>query len=176
MGKAFQFSERHLFTPRGSSDRYDILPQAPTTARQPLFDTMRNFLTNLVPTDRVTIIDPYFFTTRNVLTYPSIVANVLGPAVNSVSRITFVRDGTKDVPGLYSAVSTALKALNGSLTISDHTTSDFHNRFWIVDGTRGLVVGTSLNGVGNRICLVDYLNQIDVASIVQELNARGIIL
>jgi hypothetical protein len=39
----------------------DILPQAPTAARQPLFDTIKNFLTNLAPTDSVTIIDPYFF-------------------------------------------------------------------------------------------------------------------
>jgi hypothetical protein len=154
----------------------EILPQASTTTRQPLFDVIKKFLTQLAPSQSVTIVDPYFFAARNVLTYPSIVANVLGPAVNAVSQITFVRDGTKDVPGLSAAVVTALKSLNSSLTISDHTTSDFHDRFWIVDGTRGLVLGTSLNGVGNRVCLLDYLSETDVAAIVQELSARGIVL
>jgi hypothetical protein len=49
--------------------------------------------------------------------------------LNAVSKITFVRDITKDVTGLPAAVTSALKALNGSLTISDHSTSDFHDRF-----------------------------------------------
>lgn len=154
----------------------DILPQAPTAARQPLFDVIKKFMAQLAPTQSVTIVDPYFFASRNVLTYPAIVANVLGPAVNTISKINFVRDGTKDVAGLSAAVVAALQALNGSLTISDHTTGDFHDRFLIVDGTRGLVLGTSLNGVGGRVCLLDYLSATDVATIVQELAARGIAL
>ena len=152
----------------------EILPQAPHTTRQPLFEVIKKFLSHLAPARSVTIVDPFFFAARNVLTYPAIVANVLSPALATVRTITFVRDRTKDVAGLPAAVATALKAVNNALTISDHTTSDFHDRFWIVDGTRGLVLGTSLNGVGSRICLLDYLNNTDVARIVQELAARGI--
>jgi len=154
----------------------NILSQASTTGRQPLFDVIKKFLARLAPAQSVTIVDPYFFATRNVLTYPSIVADVLAPAASVVSKITFVRDKTKDMAGLFGAVSAALKSLNNSLTMSDHTTGDFHDRFWLVDGTRGLVLGTSLNGVGNRVCLIDYLSQTDVAAIVQELAARGIVL
>jgi hypothetical protein len=152
----------------------DILPQAPTAMRQPLFDVIKKFLAHLAPLQNVTIIDPYFFAARNVLTYPSIVAHVLGPAVSAVNKITIVRDGTKDVAGLAAAVAAALTSVNNALTVSLHSTGDFHDRFWVVDGARGLVLGTSLNGVGNRVCLVDYLNDRDVAAIVQELAGRGI--
>ena len=120
----------------------EILPQAPPATRQPLFEVIKKFLAKLVPARSVTIVDPYFFATRDVLTYPAIVANVLSPALATVNTITFVRDRTKDAPGLPAAVATALRAVNNSLIIADHTTSDFHDRFWIVDGTRGLVLGT----------------------------------
>ena len=155
----------------------EILPQAPPATRQPLFEkVIKKFLAKLVPARSVTIVDPDLFATREVLTYPAIVANVLSPALATVNTITFVRDRTKDAPGLPAAVATALRAVNNSLIIADHTTSDFHDRFWIKLMARAAwCFAPTLNGVGQpNSRLLDYLNNTDVAGIVQELTARGI--
>jgi hypothetical protein len=49
----------------------------------------------------------------------------------------------------------------------------FHDRFWLADGARGLVVGTSLNGLGKRYALVDFMQPSDVRDVVQALKTEG---
>ena len=44
-------------------------------------------------------------------------------------------------------------------------TTAFHDRFWIADKTRGVFVGTSLNGIGKRYSIADYLREEDVREI-----------
>jgi hypothetical protein len=43
----------------------------------------------------------------------------------------------------------------GLLTANPCASSEFHDRFWIADGARGLFVG---NGLGKRYALADYLS------------------
>ena len=47
---------------------------------------------------------------------------------------------------------------------------DFHDRFWIVDRKNGICSGTSLNGVGKRISLLNEISEEDVRDIVYELS------
>jgi len=51
--------------------------------------------------------------------------------------------------------------------ISTKYSDVFHDRFWIADEVRGVFVGTSLNGIGRRYAIIDYLQQRDVVDIVQ---------
>lgn len=46
--------------------------------------------------------------------------------------------------------------------------NDFHDRFWIADRARGLVIGTSLNKIGSRIFFVDQLSGSDVKAVLAE--------
>ncbi len=151
-----------------------ILPQAARTARQPLYDMLKAFLAKLDPPTSITIIDPYFLKSRNDPAYVAAIQNVLGPTLQRVQHLIIVRDMTKDTPGALSTITTALLSAHPTLHISNHHSLDFHDRFWIVNGARGIVVGTSLNGIGNRLCLLDYLAREDVANIVQELRNRGL--
>lgn len=48
----------------------------------------------------------------------------------------------------------------------------FHDRFWIgLDTKKGIVMGTSLNGLAKRICLIENICNNDVNDILKEYNA-----
>jgi hypothetical protein len=51
----------------------------------------------------------------------------------------------------------------------------FHDRFWIADWQRGLFIGTSLNGIGLRYALADYMHENDVRDIVAALVSEGLL-
>ena len=46
---------------------------------------------------------------------------------------------------------------------------DFHDRFWIADRKKGFYTGTSINGIGKRISLINLLSEEDVEIIIDEL-------
>lgn len=64
----------------------------------------------------------------------------------------------------------ALEELVPGVTIHIYRSDDFHDRFWIADRSRGVVVGASLNGLGGKLFLVDSLKTSDVAAIVEALD------
>ena len=61
--------------------------------------------------------------------------------------------------------SSLIQKINTSIKVSQKYTDDFHDRFWIIDDKKGLFIGTSLNGIGKRYSLIDYLQDSDVANI-----------
>ena len=48
---------------------------------------------------------------------------------------------------------------------------EINDRFWIGDQTRGIVIGTSLTGLGNRYALMDYISDQDSADIYARYQA-----
>lgn len=54
-------------------------------------------------------------------------------------------------------------------------TSEFHDRFWISNRKKGFYTGTSLNGVGKRISLINTISEEDVRQIVEELVKNNVI-
>ena len=66
------------------------------------------------------------------------------------------------------AVLEPLHARARDLDIRIIESNDFHDRFWIADRERGLIIGTSLNQIGTRKFFVDELSQSDVAAVLAE--------
>ena len=50
--------------------------------------------------------------------------------------------------------------------ISVFKSDKFHDRFWFTRKQRGFVIGTSLNGIGNRISLITKLSATDYAQLL----------
>ena len=69
------------------------------------------------------------------------------------------------------AMHGALKALAPSVRITDRDTDEFHDRCWI-DRDRGIgfYMGTSLNGVGKKMCLVDHMRDSDARAVCSLAN------
>jgi len=54
------------------------------------------------------------------------------------------------------------------IQINDVVTEDFHDRYWIdVESTKGVMVGTSFNGIGKKVAMIDYANSADSREIVR---------
>ena len=70
---------------------------------------------------------------------------------------------------LFSDFKESLIRLNPELSVVCKTTKEFHDRFWIIDRTKGLFIGTSLNGIGKRYALVDIIRDNDTKDLMNAL-------
>jgi hypothetical protein len=151
-----------------------VLPKT-DTGNEKVFDllvgTLRCKLVDLAPSQSLTLIDNYIFTPniRDRQGYLEIFEDIFGPVVGSIKEIRFVTSPNHYDNSLYQDVTRLLRRLNPQLIVECSTTRDFHDRFWIADETKGLFIGTSLNGVGKRYALVDNMSDEDTKAIVGEL-------
>lgn len=85
---------------------------------------------------------------------------------SKLEKVTIITHGKRVSmrPGTHNVFSTVVPGI----WINDVVTEDFHDRYWIdVENTKGVMVGTSLNGIGKKIAMVDYLNIADTREIVR---------
>lgn len=138
--------------------------------RDLLIKVLSEQLQSLAPSNSLTIVDPYFFPTNlhNKDGYLSTVREIIGPIIPKIKSARFITRAEYD-GALYDAISRIFTDLNPQMDISHRTTNDFHDRFWIVDETRGMFVGTSLNGLGKKYALTDFIRNEDTVIIVEEL-------
>ena len=155
--------------------REAVLPKVTPDERPLLVQILSAQLLNLSPRNNLVIIDPYFFAeNKNEDGYMEIFSAIFGPIGNKISKITFITND-KSNNGLCNKVHAFLSKSNNKLAIDHTVTEDFHDRFWIADEERGMFVGTSINGIGKRYALTDYMREEDVKAIVEELRRSKLI-
>jgi hypothetical protein len=143
-------------------------PQARATGLREL----RDFTVDVV---RLTILDPYFFagpadTARDVADEFARVARFQGKRLKAVH---IIRDDRLDTKAVVSAIGHSARMSGVRLT---HASSqELHDRVWIADSTRAVVVGTSFNGIGKRAAFILPLPEADLAAILEFLAARGLV-
>ena len=127
-------------------------------------EVILGFIRKLNGVENLFIIDPYFY---NSSTEPSCV-NLFGKMITEISvklkTVTFITNGQAE--NKKTAMHEVLKKVIPSIQIKDVITEQFHDRFWIdPDNNNGIVIGTSLNGIGKKIALIDNLARNDVKDI-----------
>ncbi|MFJ2991824.1 hypothetical protein [Pandoraea sp. NPDC087047] len=108
------------------------------------------------------IIDPYFYSDD-----PGCVA-LFGKMMSEISEqlrsVTFFTNGRK--ANKKSAMHSVLQNVAPKVSIEDVVTEEFHDRFWVdAEKNVGIVMGTSLNGIGKKIALIDHLSAHDARDI-----------
>jgi hypothetical protein len=94
--------------------------------------------------------------------------------------IDTIRIITTDTPSkIDSSIKTAIEAkfqtIKPGINFCHTTSSAYHDRYIISHGReRGMIVGTSFNGLGNKLALVDRLNTSDVREIIADLVANAL--
>jgi hypothetical protein len=68
----------------------------------------------------------------------------------------------------------ALRASNAGVELTDNDTDLFHDRVWIADRSRGLVVGTSFGGLGNRAAFLLQLPEFDLRHVLGFIDENGL--
>jgi hypothetical protein len=91
---------------------------------------------------------------------------MMGELSKNLETVTLITNG-QDTKGK-SAMLGVLSKVVPAVQIKDVITDEFHDRFWIdPDNLKGIVMGTSLNGISKKICLVDHISSADVRQIVE---------
>lgn len=139
-----------------------VLPA--NTPRHALRDTLRFHLSMLEPSSELLLIDHYLFPIHPDPGLLGFMQSVLEDTLKAVSTLHVVTQ-----PGRNTAFEAQFhamaQAVNPTIAIHPKYTGDFHDRFWLTDQTGGLFVGASMNGIGNRYALVDWLREEDATAI-----------
>ncbi|QPL47111.1 hypothetical protein IT895_04810 [Halomonas sp. A40-4] len=135
-------------------------------------EIVHKFVMNLDASERLLIIDPYFYASSNATNTVDMFSRLLSSVSTNLKEVTIVTNGRK--LDTKSAIHAAIKSIQQNIAINDFLTDEFHDRFWLdPDRAIGIVMGTSLNGLGSKISLIDKLSDQDVTEIVKlakELN------
>jgi hypothetical protein len=134
-----------------------------------LVEMLRDMLMKLSPSKSLLIIDSYIFeVTKNKNEYLQMFKDIFSQSIDKVSSFGFITRPNYN-QSLFEECKSLLLSLKPNLIIDCKTTDDFHDRFWIVDHNKGLFVGTSLNHIGRRYALVDFIQDDDTKEIVNTL-------
>ncbi len=144
--------------------------------RDLLVRTLSGQLSNLNPSKNLIIVDPYFFPTRltHKAYYLALISEIFSPIIPKIDDIRFIT-GINFDKSLFQAIKAVILDLNHDITIKVMTTDDFHDRMWIVDETKGMFIGTSLNGIGRKYALTDYIEDEDVTEILDALGKLSLL-
>ena len=96
------------------------------------------------------------------------------PVIPSIVSVRFITEPQYDKV-LYENIGYVLRDINPKVSVKIKTTREFHDRFWIVDEKKGLFIGTSLNGLGRKYALTDFINDEDIADIVEKLKQLNLL-
>jgi len=126
---------------------------------------IKQYVEKLDSKKTLTIIDPYIFPHKPDDGYTDSLIHIFNKHLKSCKELRFVtkKDHNKKIR---QQIAAQIRQINSGIKISVVFTNDIHDRFWIVDDNAGLYVGTSLNGIGKKYTLIDYLKEDDVADIV----------
>lgn len=152
----------------------DISPKAPLPSAEQFLSAR---LLRLKPESELIITDPYFFTSArrsDAEVYAASVARVVVPLLDGNVSLTVISDRAVGHADVERAVQGALREGGWGLEIRMVYSNEFHDRFWIADRSRGLVMGTSLNKIGGKVFFVDSLTGEDVSAVLLELQSRGV--
>ena len=142
-----------------------VLPVSDDTTL--LTSIIKCHLGQLQATQELLIIDPYFFPDRvEQASYLTMLLNTFRDAVKSISHFKVVAKPGINRP-LKNEFFIQLKKINPQLQTYLTESDDFHDRFIIADGQRGAFIGTSLNGIGRKYALIDYMRDEDAQEIYQ---------
>lgn len=151
--------------------REAALPKAiDSDTRELLVKILCNHLQALSPSKGLIIVDPYIFPAnlRDKADYLDVFKEIFGSVIPQIASLRFITKPDYD-EALYQSITQLLVGFNPQISVSCRTTNDFHDRFWIADEKKGLFVGTSLNGIGKKYALTDFMKDEDTAVIMEEI-------
>jgi hypothetical protein len=114
--------------------------------------------------DSLILVDPYIFPQKYDDNYKQLLLSIIKYFDNINVMEIITQNNYNRI--LYSELS---NEINNKNQINIKNTDMIHDRFWIFNKSKGIVVGTSLNGVGNKYTLINPLNDKDIKDILEML-------
>jgi hypothetical protein len=142
---------------------------SPSMSINDIEKVVAKFVGKLQGAKKLVIIDPYFFSKSTNTDVAQLFSRLLGQVSSDLEEICFITNGRKN-----EARNDILSVIDQKIRVHHVTTDEFHDRYWIdPDTNKGIVMGTSLNGLGNKISLIDRIREEDVAEIAKLAKQEG---
>lgn len=130
-------------------------------------ETLSNYLEDIeAENGDLTIIDPYLFPKKSNDSYEDFIIGVLN-SIN-LKSIQFITSKGNHNQDLFNNIKDKCNCKNINLDFTD----DYHDRLWIANRRKAFIMGTSLNGLGKKISLIDFINEEDLQDIIKDLDKR----
>lgn len=142
----------------------EVLPDS--TPRNVIVDTLRYKISQCHPNQSMLIIDPYLFPSSPDHDYLSFFLQIFEDSLKGSTHLMIATMANRNT-SLEGQMLAQIRQLNPSILITRKYTDVFHDRFWIADESRGVFVGTSLNGMGKKYAVIDWLHEGDALEIAQ---------
>jgi hypothetical protein len=147
---------------------------APTQNVPAIVTLLSAMLSRLAPTQGFVIVDRFLLPKSKSSDYLNTLVSLIEPICRAVSQLILITSRNYDRQLLTNFIA-QVSPLGSNCQISHRISDTFHDRFWIADRQRGLFIGTSLNGIGSRYALADYMHKNDVRDIVAALVSEGLL-
>jgi len=145
----------------------------PSMSINDIEEVFKKYVTKLAPSKKLLIIDPYFYSGNSDSNTHELFVRLISPIIEGLEEIHIVSSNSNGQ--MKSLMHTEINNKNSDISIFDIQTNKFHDRFWInIDEKKGIVVGTSLNGIGNKISIVDSINKTDVEDLIELAKSEGL--
>ena len=141
----------------------EVLPD--NTPRNVVLDTLRYKIDQCEASQSILIIDPYLFPFNSDSDYLSDLIKIFENSIKKCVKLEIATLSNRNQT-LQQQMQNKISEMNQNIKINYKYTNVFHDRFWIADNTRGVFVGTSLNGIGKKYAIIDWLQEDDAKAIV----------
>jgi len=138
------------------------------TSRDVLLNVLKYKLLQINATDKITIIDSFLYPNNPDSDYEDFFIEIFKKEIKSCAEIEIITKVNRNI-GLESNLDCKIKQINPNINIIHKYSDEFHDRFWIANDSVGLFIGTSLNGIGRKYSIIDYLRDNDVTDIVNKI-------
>ncbi|KQV06697.1 hypothetical protein [Leifsonia sp. Root112D2] len=130
---------------------------------------LSQMLSDLEPIEELILVDPYALKATNAAEQAGRIADAMFPAATRVSSVRVIHD-KPDTTGVGDELRSvfAHRGFAGEIALTQ--TGLFHDRFIVADGTAGILLGASFNGIGSRYFLVDYLARRDAEDVAKAVH------
>lgn len=135
---------------------------------------LKKYVSHLDGAKKLVITDPYIFRKGNKINVVDVFGKLIDGIKTNLEEVKFLYpDNAKKDNEVFDGMKDILNKNKIKMTVEK--CNEFHDRFWVgIDNRKGVVLGTSLNGIGKKIALVDILKESDVDAIIDELKIAGL--
>ena len=122
------------------------------------------FILKLDGVKKLAIIDPYFFAGKPNQKHVRMFERFINCISSELNEIVFFTNNIIDNK------RAILEVIPSNIVHNCIVSDVIHDRFWIdVDNYKGIVIGTSFNGIGKKLALIDFLKETDAKEIIDTL-------
>jgi hypothetical protein len=95
----------------------------------------------------------------------TLLEKIVASMASLLERVTIITNGSR--ANKHGAMHSVFQKAVPLIQIKDSISDEFHDRYWInIDNAKGVIVGTSLNGIGKKISMIDYATSADSREII----------